>query len=191
MQDILSLREEIDKYKDIPLSTEDILKLVKGRANVILYSQLCTVQNIDEILEPYDACVILYETHPHYGHWTCLTIRHNEFSNKGKKILEYFDSYGLPFDAHLKDIPKKFAEESNQDHPYLSDIVSRESCPYRLSYNEFQFQDLTPGAKDCGRWCALRILLKELPLKVFRDFFHGLYSDDLATFLTMDSTQVK
>ncbi len=189
-QDIINLRDEIDKFKDVALSTRDILDIVDGKANVVLYSQIHTLDSIDDLLKPYGAAVILYETHENYGHWTCLTLR-DEYTKKGRQILEFYDSYGLPFDAQLKDIPKEFAEKTFQDQPYLSKLIIKDNCPYRLSYNEFQFQELTPNTKDCGRWCALRILLKELPLKVFRDFFYGLYSDDLVTILTMNDSQLK
>lgn len=190
VQQLLTLRDEVDKFKDIALSTEDILRIVDGKAHVVLYSQIHTFNSIDELLKPYDAAVILYETHENYGHWTCVTLR-DEYSRKGKRILEFWDSYGLPFDAQLTDIPKEFAKKTYQDKPYLSELLIKENCPYKLSYNEFQFQELTPNVKDCGRWVATRILLKDLPLKVFRDFFYGLYSDDLVTILTMDNSQLK
>jgi hypothetical protein len=175
----------IDQEKSEPTSADDILKIVKGKANVIKYCELKKYSCIDELLYPYDACVLLYETKPNYGHWVCLT--------KHGNLIEYFNSYGnlgkpnskmgMP-DTELEFISKEWAKESGQDHRYLSDLLMDESCDYELSYNDHPFQKMTNEVSTCGRWVGLRILLKELPLEVFKDLFYGKHSDDLITFLT-------
>jgi hypothetical protein len=54
-----------------------------------------------------------------------------------------------------------------------------------VSYNQYRFQKLKDHVKSCGRWCALRIILRHLTLEQFKDLFLNKYSDDLATFLTI------
>jgi hypothetical protein len=63
--------------------------------------------------------------------------------------------------------------------------------PYECSYNEFKFQKLGKKISSCGRWSVLRCLLKELPLNEFKELFYGPKSDELATFLTMEKSQVE
>ncbi len=186
--DLDQLKKDIELYKDIPLSDGDIMKLVDGKAHVVTYPNMHKYSSLDELLGHHGACCILYETHEHYGHWTLISIR-PLYTQKGKQIVEYFDSYGYLPDYPLEMIPKEFAESSHQNYPYLSSLMAE--CPYKISYNEHQFQKLSPNVKDCGRWISLRCILKDLPLEDFAKFFYGIYSDNLATLLTMDESQIK
>lgn len=167
-----------------PMSDSDILSVVKGKCNVIKYRDLYKYQSVDELLYPYDACVILYETRPNYGHWVALT-KHNN-------LIEYFNSYGdlgkggrygMP-DSELAFIDRQFVKDSGQDNMYLTKLLSADDCNYDLSYNEFPFQKMDNQSATCGKWAAIRILLKELPLADFKDLFYGKYSDNLVAFLT-------
>jgi len=190
--EIMSLKHLVDSYKEVALSDTDVMKIIDGKANLIRYPEMHKIDNIKQLLEPYGACVILYETKPHYGHWCCITLRNPEtegFSKKGKQILEFWDSYGKPIDSQLSNIPRKYAQESHQDVPYLSHLLLKESCPYKLSYNQYPFQELLPGVATCGRWVSLRILLKDAPLELFKELFHGMYSDEIATMITHDKDQ--
>lgn len=172
MQKIID--EFLEKEKAQPLSDDDVLALVKGRANVIRIIDLDKYHSIDEMLYPYDQCILLYESKPHYGHWCCLT--------KYGDSLEFFDSYGGFPDEQLDYIDKDFAHESGQDNKYLTQLLLE--CPYTLSYNDHVFQKMDPKIATCGKWVAVRCMLKELPLEVFKDLFFGKYSDNLAAFLT-------
>ncbi len=184
MEDFKKLREIISEYKDVPLSDSQMLELVKGKANVVVYPNMHKYKDINELIDPYSACFILYETKPNFGHWCCITLHNTE--------LEFFDSYsGFP-DSQLEYIPQEFKDQSYQNYPYLLRLMSDKStCQYKLSYNEFPFQKLDNSTKDCGRWCVLRVLLKELSLKDFKKLFFGVYSDDFATLLTAEPNQLQ
>lgn len=159
---------------DIALSDKQVLNLVGGKANIILYRDIHKYKSINEMLSPFNACFILFESQPRYGHW-CALIKVNPY------LLEFFDPYGTYPDDTLGFIPPKFAKESFQDHPYLSYIMMK--SPYNLSFNEYQFQKKEPNIRTCGRWSAMRILFKDLPLEDFkRIFLKG--SDKLVTKLT-------
>jgi len=183
----------ISVYKDIPLSDGDIMKIVNGQANVVTYPNIHKYKSIDELLAPHGACCILYETHEHYGHWVCLTIRNEDLYGTGTiyPVLEYFDSYGEEIDYPLNVIPVDFAKNTHQDKPYLSELMLDDSCTYQLSYNEHQFQKFSPNVKDCGRWIATRIILKDMPLDDFIKLFKGMYSDDIVTAITCDPSQLQ
>lgn len=163
----------LDKEKAIPLSETQVLDLVQGKANVIRNIDLNKYHSIDEMLEPYGACFLLYESRLHYGHWCCL-IRYNN-------LLEFFDPYGGFPDSQLNYINPDFLRESGQDNQWLTRLLVDDSCQYDLSYNDHPFQHMKEGVATCGKWSALRMTLKELPLAEFKKLFLGKDSDDLVT----------
>lgn len=197
-RDVLALRDimkSLDKFKAIPLSNYDIMNLVEGKANVVLYRELHKFMSIDEVFNGFDACFLLYESKPNYGHWCCMTLRDQPHKSKkpkaeSKRLLEFFDPYGGFPDTQLKHISVEFRKESNQDVPYLSTLLYEAGSKYSLSYNEFQFQKLKEGVADCGRWCSVRIMLKELPLREFKALFLSVYSDDIVTLVTTPTEQL-
>jgi hypothetical protein len=177
---------ELNKYADIALSDTQVLKLIDGRANLVLYPDLHKYKSIDELLNPYGACVILYESKPRYGHWCCI-FKVND------KLLEYFNPYGgldegFPDDS-LEYIPMDFRLKSNQYYPYLSYLMY--NSPYELSYNEHPFQKHGINIKTCGRHVSLRLVFRNLSLKQFHAAMKFLEkklkinSDQLVTLLTM------
>lgn len=157
---------EINRLKDIALSDIQIMDLVDNKANLILYSDLHKINHIDELLEPYGACIILYESKPRYGHWTAVIKLNN-------KEIEFFNSYGddgkihegIP-DAMLGYIPKAFRQKSNQNHTYLAKLMV--DSPYNLSYNQYNFQKDGEHIKTCGRHVGKRINWKHLSLDEYK-----------------------
>lgn len=170
----------IKKYENVALSNYDILKILDNKCNIILYPDLHKYNTLDEILYPYDSCILLFEAQPKYGHWVAL-IRHNN-------DVEFFNSYGGFPDDSLKQIDKKFAKQSNQDVPYLSLLMLK--CPYNLFYNEFQFQKKNKNTKTCGRHCIVRVLNKHMDIYNYKSMLdtikndYGYDYDKIVTFIT-------
>ena len=98
---------------DIALSDKDIMRLIKGKANLLTYTELQKYNNIDQVLGPYSALVLLYETSKNFGHWVCV-FKVNE------NTIEHFDSYGLKPDDELKFIPEYFREVNYEEIPHLT-----------------------------------------------------------------------
>lgn len=164
------------KAKEVGLSDEEVLRLVDGRSNLVLYEDIHNYKTIDDLLYPYDACIILYvfQKKPYtFGHWVLMHKRGNE--------LEYFDSYGKEIDYPLDEVPKNLKKQTNQDYAYLTKLIV--DSPYKIQYNDHQFQESDPKIKTCGRYVALRLLLKDLSLKKFEKLFKN-NPDDVVTFLT-------
>lgn len=172
----------IDKYKDIALSDKQVLNLIDKKANLILYPDLHKYNTIDEILRPYNACILLFEAKPNYGHWCCIF-------KIDENLLEFFNPYGGYPDDSLDYIPMRFRKISNQYYPHLSYLML--NSPYELSYNEHKFQKHDKNIKTCGRWCALRLICKDMSLKQFHKFINygtdalGIDGDKFVTLLTM------
>lgn len=166
----------VKKLENVSLSDDEVLSLIDGEANLIMYSELINVDHIDQILHPYGACVILYLTEKGYGHWTCL------FQVAPGK-LEYFDSYGKEPDDGLDwDIPEYFRKQAHEDLPHLTCLLY--NSPYIISYNHHPFQKKGANITTCGRHVAFRLICRELRLKDYIKLFKGYDADWLVTVLT-------
>jgi hypothetical protein len=178
-----NFKEIIKQYENIALSDKQVLKLIDGRANLILYPNLYKYKNIDEILNPYGACILLFEAMPKYGHWCCI-FKVNE------KLIEFFNPYGGYPDDSLEYIPIDFRLKSHQYYPYLSILMY--TSQYELSYNEYKFQKHGNNIKTCGRWCALRLSFRNVTLDEFYVLIKfmndklNINNDELVTLLTMN-----
>jgi hypothetical protein len=180
-----SFQNIIKQYKDIALSDKEVLRLIDRKANLILYPNLHKYKTIDEVLEPYGACIILFaaQIQPSmYGHWCCIF-------KMDDQLLEFFNPYGGWPDDSLEYIPMKTRKKSHQYYPYLSNLML--DSPYELSYNEYKFQKHGENIKTCGRWCALRLICRYMPLQEFHDMVKyltksfNITNDELVTLLTM------
>lgn len=171
------MNQYIAKLKTIPFSSEDILNAVDGETKIVKYCDIHKFRNIDELLRPYNSVVILYQTKPNYGHWVCLHL------NNG--ILEFFDPYGKIIDSQLEHIDPNFRKVSYQDFPYLSKLML--DSPYKLIYNKAPLQKQNSSVSSCGRHCAMRLILRDMPLLEYQNILlskGGNNPDDKVTYLT-------
>lgn len=167
----------IKQLESISLSDEDIKRLLNNNINIITYTDLVNTCNIDDILDPFGACIILYLTQENYGHWTCLHKINND-------LLEFFDSYGTIIDDELKSIERNFRKKSKQNYPHLTSLLYE--CPYDISYNHYPFQKKNNNIKTCGRHVVTRLLLKDLSLDDYIDFMKSFNydADYVVTYIT-------
>ncbi len=172
--------ELLKVYEDVALSDDQLLKLVDGKANLVLYPDLINYSSIDQVLGDNDACILLFEAKPNYGHWTCLHRKDN--------TVEFFNPYGGYPDDSLDYIPMHFREVSNQLEPYLSQLMY--DSPYSLTYNEHKFQHKGKDIKTCGRHCAMRLIYRDFDLPEYAAMMKlltnetGLTTDELVSYLT-------
>lgn len=160
--------KKIKRLENISLSDKDVLKIVDGKANFISYDELQYVKHIDELLEPYGSCIVLYLTKPSYGHFVSLNL-----VGPDENLLEAFDSYGYVPDDELLDfdIDPKMRQQLGEDFPYLLKLMY--DSDYDLSFNEHKLQARKNDIKTCGYWAGTRALLKHLPLEEFVDIFQN------------------
>jgi hypothetical protein len=166
----------LDKLKNQPLTGGQLQKICPG--NIVLIRDLHLYKDIDDLLGPDLHVYLLYESEPHSGHWCALTRNDN--------LVEFFDPYGEKPDDQLKYIPPNFAKKTKQDQKLLSHLLV--DCKYDISYNEFSFQRFDKDTSTCGRWSAMRCLLKKMPLEDFNYLFLTDYenggSDYIISLLT-------
>ncbi len=148
------MNKNIIEDEKISLSGNDILKLTNNKCNVIIYHDLVNYRTLDQALGKYGAFVVLYETSKNYGHWCCCIKINN-------KLVEFFDPISNKPDKEFKWVPDMYKQ-----NPYLSHLMKESK--YQLSYNHIKFQKNIRGVNTCGRWCALRIILKNYTLDQFK-----------------------
>jgi hypothetical protein len=179
----------IKKLEKKSLSNTDILKFLDNKTNIVSYPDLKKIKDIDNLLEPFKCCVILYITHPNenYGHWCCLLKRKD--ITKKHDVIEFFDPYGIIVDKELKWIPKPIRQKSGQDFPYITKLLLEAiNKGYKIEYNNYRFQHKGENIRTCGRWVSLRLFYRNLTLEQFKDLIHSypLKPDETVTLLTYD-----
>jgi len=84
------------------------IQLPRGAKFVLLqYPELANYNDITELLpKKLSVAIILFETAPNTGHWTCLVRKNN--------IIYYFDSYGVKPDGEFQFIDPQIRSELNE-----------------------------------------------------------------------------
>lgn len=157
------------------LSGEDLHKLCEGKSHVLRYRELGQFSSLRDALGRHRAMIVLYETRENYGHWVAVL-------ETDRGALEVFDPYGArDVDAELEFIPKAI-----RPPPYLSRLIAQGEFR-TVNYNKCDLQKFSHLVNTCGRWCGLRIALRDVPLKRFLELFIGqrMPADWLVTALTM------
>lgn len=171
----------LERLEKIALSNRDITKLLNNKAKIILYPNLHKYQNIDQVLGPNEACVLLFEFKPEYGHWCCVW-------KQDKQTLSFFNPYGGWPDDSLLYIDGSFRDKTNQEYPYLSELMLK--SPYKLTYNQFAFQKHNKDIRTCGRHCVVRLYCRNLTDEEYHEFItdnmkkYRITADQLVTMLT-------
>lgn len=173
--------KEVTKLSKIPLSSDDISKMLNGKTRIINYKQFMERDNIDQVLKPFGSCVILYETSDNFGHW-CAIIKRGD-------NVEWFDSYSYKPDEERKFIPKRYLK----NYPFKHLVKLLLESPYKIRYNNYELQDRdNKYSATCGRWVVARILLKDLDEHQFAKLFtgKGINPDLLVTVFTNNLDQI-
>jgi hypothetical protein len=149
---------------DYSLSSKDIKDFLGGKIRIIVYRELSKFQDIDQLLDPYDGCIILYETEYSYGHWVLLM--------RTRWGIEFFDSYGVKIDDQIKNIRENYRDIKGQLFPHLTMMILN-SGRYNIISNAVQLQKKSANIQTCGRWCIFRYLNRHSDLKSFIKLFEG------------------
>lgn len=194
--------DEVKKEVQRPLSVSEIFDIAKKSCNVVPYSEMCSIPNIDYLFDrnslysidseyPFDdnSCIILYLTSDNFGHW-CILNRNKERTSYG-----FLDSYGEMLDDQLKHIDSKYRHDSNQDANYLSkmlyDLVKDDEA--KVNYNDVQLQTLNDKIATCGRYVGLFLKHNDLTVEEFANTLsessskYGIPIDMLVTMLTISN----
>jgi hypothetical protein len=169
---------QIKRWEGKSFSGEDVFRLCDGKVRVLKYKELARYRTLNEAMGPHRALVLLYETRDNYGHWCAIFAADDD-------TLEFFDPYSMFPDDELDYIDPEFAKRSGQV-PHLTYLIMKSG--YRdIIYNREPLQRLRKDTNTCGRWCGLRICLRDMPLHKFVALFRKqkFPADWYVTALTM------
>lgn len=139
----------VKEFMKHPLSDKDIMNICNGEANLVLNSNIHEYKSLNDLVYPYNACIILYDKKDGSpGHWSCIT--------KSNGVYEFFCPYGMMPDAVLKHLGGK---------PYLSELIRRTKS--KVVYSRYKLQKSKNNVSTCGRYIGMRVLLKDMPLSNF------------------------
>lgn len=166
----------IDDKIGISLSDGEILDWIDGKANVLTYSNLENFDDIDDVLGPHNALILLYQTtDPSYGHWVCL------FKNGDE--INFFDPLGIFPDKEIDLIPKKMRKVFYDDDKHLTRLLYNYGG--KIVYNEVPLQKNIDGVNTCGRHVACRLIFRDIPQDDYISFMKKFDDPDhLVTYLT-------
>ena len=168
----MNIIEELEKRVNYPLNSLEMLSKLNFKTNLITYKDLKKIKSIDELLKPYNCCVILYLNTHNFGHWTCI------FKYPKKDIVEIFDSYGKIVDQPLS--YSKYSKKAVKGQKLLSKLLYK--SPYEVEYNDFPLQG--KDSATCGRWVIHRLLNKNKDIYEYINFWKQYkYRDYLISYL--------
>lgn len=139
------IKNNINEVKTNSMSNSLIEEYLKD-PKIIRYNDLQNYNSIEELLpNNKDYVILLYESMPNEGHWTCLS--------RIDDTIEYFDSYGKPVDYP---IDNWFKGNSSQQNKYLSKLLNKTKL--KVYYNPIDYQQSKKDISTCGRHCCFRII---------------------------------
>lgn len=167
----------IKQLEKQPLSGYQILNALNGNINIMTYRELIKIDNLDTILGPYHACVILYESRDSFGHWVLCFMRDNG-------NIEFFDSLSYFPDDELSFISKSYKLKNNLCYPYLIKLLYNSGR--QIEYNDHKLQQ--DKSSTCGRWVLVRYVLRDMNIDDFANLFIGkkYIPDEIVCYITRD-----
>lgn len=156
-----SIDELIKRAEEIALSGTQLRDLTNNTTNIMRYEDLMKYDNIDKVLEPYDAVILLYQTVDRdFGHYAAL------FKDPFRKnVLIFYDSLGLGLDEELKFSKYNQKNMDGKIVKHLTDLIHNSN--YRVDNNKVRLQENIKDVSTCGRYAGLRVLLRHLSNRQF------------------------
>lgn len=172
MSNKLTLHNLITHCEKIPISNIDI-KEANPTTNVIIYSDLQNINNVESLFGEDNTCILLYELDSEVGHWICL-LHYPEINT-----IEVFDSYGMDIDEELNKYKHK--------EKYLSKLLYNSGK--RLKVNKTRLQQFKEYVNTCGRWALMRSIFNNYNNEQFTSLFKNkpkiTNNDEIITAFTM------
>ena len=142
--------QEIKAY---PLSNTDIQKVLEPDTRIFTYPDFARMSSIDEAFDELGRCIFLFLTESKTsGHWLCMIKRGD--------TIEYWDSYGEKPEAQRKWLSRGELDALGQGEPYLFNLLKQSG--YKVYYNTHKYQKTSSVDNECGRWCCMRLVCKDI-----------------------------
>jgi len=187
-------KSQLAENMKLSLSGDQVQKLIPFKVRVFTYPEIKNFHHVDQLLEPYGAVVILFNTSEGeggqaIGHWCgiCRTV-----DDDHNPSINFFDSYSMIPDDEKKYINKKFLEEKGMKENSLLDLLydAQQRLDDVIEYNDMRMQKMSPNIHTCGRHVALRLIMKDKSMNKYQRFMKRLETkykrplDEIVTILT-------
>ena len=160
----MSLIKKVLQAENILFGINDIERITNHKTNIIKYSDLENVNNINNILVD-GACVILYQKENNNGHWVCI------FKAPWKdNLLYFFDPYAFKIDEEIKYSDFQLRRHNNKVIPHLTILIRNSN--YEIQSNNIKYQDFSNHINTCGRWVSHRLLHRNLTPKEYYEYMY-------------------
>lgn len=185
---------QIVESMKLSLSGDQVQKLIPFKVRVFTYPEIKNFHHVDQLLDPYGAVVILFNTSEGkegqaIGHWCgiCRTL-----DDDHNPSINFFDSYSMIPDDEKKYINKNFLEEKGMKENFLLGLLydAQQRLDDVIEYNDMRMQKMSPNIRTCGRFTALRLTMKDKSMNKFQKFIKRLQEkfskspDEIVTLLT-------
>jgi hypothetical protein len=149
-------KDLIDEKEDAPLSFKNIANILgedKKACGFYMYDSLNSVTPANFYAKP---CAIILMQNKKSGDPT----GHFFAILKHRNFIEHFDSYGFTIDDELR---------ITGEPPYIKQMLNEQAKP--VMETKYKFQSLKNDSETCGRWCAVRVKMRDMLPSEFHDFF--------------------
>ena len=147
------MESKLAEIRAYSLSNDDINAILDPDTKVFSYPRFNTMTHIDEAFDNLGRCVFLFLTESKtVGHWLCM------FKRDG--YIEYFDSYGEKPEAQRGWLSQSELEDYDEAIPSLFYLLKQSR--YKVFYNTYPYQKDKKDINTCGRWCAARLICKDM-----------------------------
>jgi len=138
------------KKLNYSLSDSDLRHICGNDVKIIEYKDLDRYNDMYELLpNDKDHVIILVESKPNSGHWTCIL--------RSGKSFQLFDSYGSKIQDELNFISRAMNHILGQSKGELDKLIDSVYDDDEVIYNKDRLQSESPDVATCGRWTAFVI----------------------------------
>lgn len=157
------------EIKAYALSNHDIEQILEPDTRILTYPDFANLSSIDECFDKLGRCIFLFLTESKSsGHWLCMIKRGN--------TIEYWDSYGEKPEAQRNWLSQEELEALGEGEPYLFNLLKQSG--YKVYYNTHKYQKVSPVDNECGRWCCMRLVCKDLSNDKFLELINKLMKEN-------------
>jgi hypothetical protein len=140
------------------LTDTDMRRLLPG-IPIMTYTDLFGYKSLSDLMRKGAAVILYPNTSIQEGHWTGVLYT---VDDRGKKVIEFFDPYGISPDREFR--------IGHIKQPHIMSLLLARSR-YETTYNEHMLQQPSERIATCGRHVVNRIRYAHMPLSEYLHLF--------------------
>ena len=144
------------------LTGTDVTYLTRGRANIVMYTQLVNCNSILDLFGKYSAIILLFPVQSDdSGHWVAI------LKNDKDRSIHHFDPYGLSWVEERSYTTNPLVKQHLLGNLY----TKAQQNGWNVTWNKYRLQQMKNGISTCGRWSCMRIRMQYLSSLEFAKLF--------------------